>query len=68
MMLDTVRRQRKALNRVRRQIHAMMALVEQDTIWLVQDLTAVILQIDKAEERLLTAETRIEDARGRPAA
>ena len=75
MILDVIKSQAKSLGRVGKKILGLAAEINQAIPGLAQDLTVASLYVDKAEERLLTAETRLEDARkhfadkpGRPAA
>ena len=74
MVLDVIKSQRKTVGRTAKKILGLAAELNQAIPELVQDLTIAALYLDKAEERLLTAETRIEDAKkrfsdpGRPAA
>ena len=75
MLLDTIKSNRKTVGRTAKKILWLAAEVNQAIPELTQDLTVAALYLDKAEERLLTAEIRIEDARkhfadkpGRPAA
>ena len=75
MPLDIIKSQRKAAGRSAQKILALCTHLNQAIPELVQDLTVAALELNRAEERLLRAETRIEDARkhfsdkpGRPAA
>lgn len=74
MVLDVIKGQRKTVGRTAKKILGLAAELNQAIPELVQDLTVAALYLDKAEERLLSAETRIEDAKkffggpGRPAA
>ena len=75
MVLDVIKSQRKTVGRTAKKVLGLAAELNQAIPEAVQDLIGAALYLDKAEERLLTAETRIEDARkhfadkpGRPAA
>lgn len=74
MILDIIKSQRKTLGRLGKKIRGLAAEVTHAMPDLIQDLTVAALEVDRAEERLLSAETRIEDAKkffggpGRPAA
>lgn len=74
MLLDTIKSNRKTVGRTAKKILGLAAELNQAIPELAQDLTVAALELHRAEERLLTAETRIEDARkhfadpGRPAA
>lgn len=75
MVLNVIKSQRKTIGRTGKKILGLAAELNQAIPELVQDLTTAALYLDRAEERLLTAETKLEDARqhfadkpGRPAA
>ena len=75
MLLDVIKSHRKTCGRVGKKILGLAAEINNTIPELAQDLTIAGLAITRAEERLLTAETRIEDAKkhfadkpGRPAA
>ncbi len=75
MILNIIKSQRKSLGRVGKKILALAAGINQAIPGLAQDLTVAALYVDRAEERLIVAETKIEDAErrfadppGRPAA
>ena len=74
MILDIIKGQRKSLGRVRSKLQALAKEISHAMPDLIQDLTVAALNVDRAEERLLAAETRVEDAKqrfsdpGRPAA
>ena len=64
-VLNQIRYQRKAVGRARRKIVELAKSLNSSMPDLVQDLTAADLYLDGAEDRLLKAETRIEDAKRR---
>ena len=75
MLLDTIKGHRKAVARTAKKLAALADEITHAMPDLIQDLAVAALELNRAEERLLTAETRIEDARqrfadkpGRPAA
>ena len=75
MLLDTIKGQRKTVGRTAKKILGLAKEITHAMPDLIQDLTVAALELNRAEERLLAAETRIEDAKkffgdkpGRPAA
>jgi hypothetical protein len=63
MILDTIKGQRKTVGRTCKKILGLAAEINQAMPELKQDLTVAGLFLNKAEERLLSAETKIEDAK-----
>ena len=64
MLLDTIKGQRNTVGRTAKKIVGLAAEISRAMPELAQDLTLAGLFLDQAEEKLLTAETRIEDLAG----
>lgn len=62
---DTIRSQRKSLGRIAKKILDVAAEINQAIPGLVDDVTVAGLYAEKAQQRLLEAETKLEDARKR---
>jgi hypothetical protein len=63
MLLDTIKSHRKTIGRACKKLLGLAAELNQAIPGLAADLTNTGLFLDKAEQCLLAAETKLEDAR-----
>ena len=63
MLLDVIKSQRKAVSRAAKKIDGLALEINDAIPDLASDLANAAMHLDAAEEKLLTAETRIEDAK-----